>query len=52
MSEEQRRRRVTYEPCGCVSNNAGAHRGDCPAYRTIKDASGRALYWEPRKVAA
>lgn len=22
---------VTYEPCGCLTNSAGAHRGDCPA---------------------
>lgn len=48
MSQE--RGRVTYEPCGCVSNDAGAHRGDCPAYRTIKDANGRALCWERREV--
>lgn len=43
--DDDQRRRVTYEPCGCLTNDDGAHRGDCPEFRTVKDASGRALYW-------
>jgi hypothetical protein len=23
-------------PCGCLINDAGAHRGDCPEYRTVE----------------
>lgn len=48
-TEAQPRTRITYEPCGCLTNDAGAHRGDCPAWRTVKDDSGRALYWVPRQ---
>lgn len=36
-----------YEPCGCLVNDAGAHRGECPAYVTRLDGNG-ARYWTPR----
>jgi len=41
------------QPCGCLRNDAGAHRGQCPDYETIYPDgwSGRVeeLRWEPRK---
>lgn len=40
-----------YEPCGCLVNDAGAHRGDCPDWETVRDPYGRALYWVRREVA-
>ncbi len=27
-------------PCGCLRNDAGAHRGDCPDFETVYPADG------------
>lgn len=40
------RQPVTYEPCGCLANDQGAHRGDCPDFVTRQGVGGR--YWTRR----
>lgn len=32
-----------YEPCGCLKNSAGAHRGDCPGVKDWADAADALL---------
>jgi hypothetical protein len=36
-----------YETCGCLTNDAGIHRGQCPDYQTHIDGNGR-RYWMRR----
>lgn len=40
---------VTYEPCGCVTNSANAHRPGCPDWRAVRDINDWPLYWVRRK---
>jgi hypothetical protein len=40
------RTRTTYESCGCLTNDEGAHRGDCPDFVTRVGVNGR--YWTRR----
>lgn len=35
------------QPCGCLTNDGGAHRGDCPDYVTRLSGDG-ARYWTRR----
>lgn len=44
--------RITYQPCGCLTNDADAHRGDCPEWRTVKDINNRPLHWVRREERA
>lgn len=36
-----------YEPCGCLVNDAGAHRSECPAFVTRLNGDGE-RYWTAR----
>ena len=42
-------------PCGCLINDRGAHRGDCPDYETVYNGDARTsnrlddLRWERRE---
>ena len=40
-------------PCGCLDNEAGAHRGECPDFETVYPANGSRdpdrLTWRPRE---
>lgn len=38
-----------HQPCGCLTNDGGAHRGACPVWETREDARGR--FWV-RRVAS
>lgn len=43
---------IGFEPCGCLRNSRGAHRGDCPDFETIRPYEGcnrlDELTWRPR----
>lgn len=39
---------VYYQPCGCLTNNAGAHRGDCPDFERIDGDGHGGPHWAPR----
>lgn len=43
--------RQPYEACGCLTDDEGAHRGDCPAYLTRLNADGQ-RYWTRRVYPA
>lgn len=42
-------------PCGCLRNDGGAHRADCPDYQTVYPPawSNRLedLHWTPRSTS-
>lgn len=33
------------QPCGCLTNDTGAHRGDCPDFVTRMDGNGIRYWW-------
>lgn len=39
---------VYYQPCGCLTSNSGAHRGDCPDFERIGGDGYIGPYWAPR----
>lgn len=44
-------RQPVHQPCGCLTNDTGAHRGDCPDFVTRMDGDG-VRYWTRRPAPA